>query len=58
LASAAGSISFWFPTFTFFNINLSSFGQNIIGAVIASVVSSFQQIQFQYPQTYLMYVFW
>lgn len=52
----AGSLSYWIPTITLASMNVSSFLQNVVGATIIAVATSFQQIKFQYTQTYFMYV--
>eukprot|EP00761_Pharyngomonas_kirbyi_P014120 gb/GECH01014150.1/.p1 GENE.gb/GECH01014150.1/~~gb/GECH01014150.1/.p1 ORF type:complete len:1141 (+),score=236.04 gb/GECH01014150.1/:1-3423(+) len=54
-AWAAASITFWAPSKRYISINFFAMALNVSGSLIIGVVTAFQQVKYQYPQTYLMY---
>ena len=54
-AGVAASIVFWIPNIYWNRVNMTYMLLNSIGSMIAAIVTQFENIKSQYPQTYLMY---
>ncbi|KAJ3439696.1 fluoride export protein 1-related [Anaeramoeba flamelloides] len=55
IGSFAAFVEFWLPDINIGVINLSNTLKNGIGSFVIGIVSTFEIIKFQYPQTYLVY---
>ncbi len=55
MALLASTVVFWIPNFYLWNINITAVALNVIGAGINGYISAFEEVKYQYFQTYYMY---
>ena len=51
--SFAANFTFWVPSYRVWQIDVSAMSLNVLGSGIVAVMTAFEQVKFQYLQTYL-----